>query len=138
MDSKASYGWMHRVAIRASRYVVSGGFAAIAAYATGLVVRDAFLWNDAIAQGIGFVVGTLVNYPISRQWVFVNRSRKVPLQVGIFAAIGLMGLGVNEAALALLVAQLHLPFALASAGGLASAFLWNFTMHNTVTFGWLR
>ena len=110
----------------------------MAAYASAVTMRGDLGWNALLAQGGGFVVGTIVNYPLCRKWVFVNRYNSVPLQLAVFVGGGVAGLGVNEIAMAAGMATGRLPFPVASAIGLGAAFVWNFGMNKAITFGQLR
>ncbi len=120
------------------RYVVSGGIAAAGAYVSAFLLYRWFGADYLLSQSVGFLVGTCINYPISRGWVFRNRYQGVPVQFGVFIVVAGVGLGINELALAIAVRMVHFPVALAMACGLGAAFVWNFMANYAVTFGRLR
>ncbi len=129
---KAVIGRM--LTIQVVRYILVGGVAAGVAILTSSSLYTGHLTNYTVAQGLGFIAGGLVNYPLSRRWVFRNRSRLVARQLAVFYSLALAGLSVNEWTLRLCVVVAQVPVVPAMGAGLGAAFLWNFTGNKFVTF----
>lgn len=79
------------------------------------------------SAAISFLLGLAVNYWLSRTWVFSNRTlSNAALEFTIFAAIGLVGLGLNELGMWLLTSKLGLFYLVAKIGTAAVVYVWNF------------
>lgn len=120
---------------RIVRYAIVGGTSAIFAYVTSVLLFQFWHFNDLESQAAGFIVGTTVNYPLSRLWAFKNRSRKISLQASVFITVTAIGLGINEGVLSLASSLAHVWIPLGMLMGLATAFIWNFILNNQLTFG---
>ncbi len=130
------------------RFIFVGGLAALVDLAVATLCYETFglkaaqltLWGfDAgalLANGAGFLLGLVVNYILSILWIFKSNMNRVK-EFTSFALIGLVGLGVKLAAVALLerfVFNLHAALfgviPMVSVVNLIAtfvAFLWNFT-----------
>lgn len=117
------------------RYLLVGGFA-FACDTTTLYSLTQFLRvNYLISAPIGFVVGTIVNYLLSRKWVFQRRRLKsTPAEVTIFTLIGVAGLGMNELILWTFQAKLGIYYLFAKGVSGAVVFVWNFGARKLALF----
>jgi len=125
-------------AVRALRYMMTGGIAAIVTLGVALALTDLLGVYYLLSQAAGFLAGALVNYPLSRVWAFENSYSNVTVQFLWFVVVSLIGLGVNEGTLALAVSVIHLWVPLGMILGLGTAFMWNFLGNNYFTFGKLK
>ena len=103
-----------------ARFLLVGATATLADYATFYLFRRWFLpaalfsgafWDVCsliIATAFGFLVGLLVNWVFSVRFVFRSTKDKIGVSdkkpFAIFTLIGLIGLGITELGMALLVA----------------------------------
>lgn len=117
------------------RYGVSGGVAAVVAWGISWWGYQKGWWTAPGGQLIGFLAGSVVSFVLNRQWAFQNRYRYVPLQILIFVGVSGIGLGINEMAVMVATHMLHIWVALSMAIGIGTAFVWNFTVNNWITFG---
>ena len=120
------------------KYGLVGTVAALSAWLSSVGSFHFAHLSYVTSQAIGFLVGTLVSFPLSRRWAFQNRSRKLGPQLGVFGLVALSGFGVNALALVVAVRFFHVWVPAAMAIGLMAGFLWNFSLHNLITFRWLR
>ena len=123
------------VFLRLVRYSFVGGVAALMALITSISLFRLGWFGYSVSQAIGFVLGTVINYPLSRWWAFKNHYKVVPVQFTVFSIVSLLGLSVNEITLKVTVSIFHWWVPLGMACGLLIAFGWNFTIHNWLTFG---
>jgi putative flippase GtrA len=117
------------------RYVVVGGAAFACDFLTYWGLTDLLQVNYLLANIVGFCLGLTVNYLLSIYWVFCRRSQpSIRREFALFAAIGLLNLGLGEASLWLLVAlgELHHLFAKVLVTGLV--FLCNFCLRKVLLF----
>ncbi|HUZ46135.1 MAG TPA: GtrA family protein [Terriglobia bacterium] len=138
--SSASAGTIFRGAGRGvrgefARYVVVGGIAFICDAGTLYSVTQFLKVNYLISAPIGFLVGTLVNYTLSRTWVFERRTLKSrSAELTIFTLIGLVGLGLNELILWLFQSKLGIYYMFAKGVSGGVVLVWNFGARKLVLF----
>lgn len=117
------------------RYLITGGIALVADFAIlYLLTRfaDVHYLVSAIAA---FLIGLLINYELSSRWVFSHRTvRNRAAEFGIFAAVGVIGLGLNELGLWLLSGTGGVHYLRAKAMTTAIVFLWNFGARKVALF----
>ena len=88
-----------------------------------------------VANTISFSTGMIAVYLGSIFWAFERRSlRDARMEFAIFCAIGLVGLGVNHAALWAAVSLVGLPYVIGKAGAAGASFLANFILRKTALF----
>lgn len=79
------------------------------------------------SAAISFLLGLVVNYALSRTWVFCNRTMSnTTLEFTVFAAIGLAGLGLNELGMWLLASKAGIQYLLAKLITAGFVYVWNF------------
>jgi putative flippase GtrA len=74
------------------------GFAALALdMAVTVAGKEWAGWNYMVSAGLGYLVGLSANYLLSITWVFDQRRLSAwQLEFGLFAVIGVAGLGLTE------------------------------------------
>lgn len=109
------------------RYGIVGVVSALLDTGTLLFLANVVGVNYIVAGTVGFVLGTIVNYAISVNWVF-RRTGQPYVEMLLFVLIGVAGLVVND--IMLWAGQtwfgLDLPWAKVLA--IVVGFAWNFTL----------
>lgn len=83
--------------IQLFRYIFVGGIAFIVDLTSLFLLTNYLGIYYLISAAIAFILGLFVNYLLSVNWVFDRRSfEKRSFEFGLFAFIGLVGLGLNE------------------------------------------
>ena len=124
------------VRIQLFRYLVSGGTAFIVdagllALLTELFGEEKLLLWTAIA----FSAGLLITYLFSILWVFDNRSMKSrAAEAGVFALIGVSGLGLTELLMWLLAGKAGLHYLVSKIVTTVIVFFWNFAAKKILLF----
>ena len=115
----------------------------LALSAAALAVDVVLLWALAsvvglpylMANGIAFVIASIVAYLGSVAWVFRHRRfDNRTAEYLIFVAIGIAGLTVNEAGLWLGVELMVLPLLAAKAFAAGTSFAFNYALRKVVLF----
>jgi putative flippase GtrA len=88
------------------------------------------------AATIGFCAGVLTAYWLSVRWVFSSRrlGHAPRSEFGLFAAIGVVGLGVTQAVLWVGIETLHLQPELVKLVAAGATFLFNFAVRKSLLF----
>lgn len=120
--------------VRVLKYGVASGLSVLMTLGSSYFAYHWLKMPDSLAQAMGFIVGTAVNYPLNRVWTFRNHYHNTGLQFAIFLAVALVGLGFNELALYLSVTRLHLLVLEGMIVGILVGFISNFSLNNWVTF----
>lgn len=131
------------------RYLFVGGIAFAADFGTLAILVELFGMRERelLAAAIAFVVGLTVNYLISTMWIFKKSAiSNRAVEFVIFALIGVVGLGINEAIIWLFQEVLSKKMILGPllhadqyylAGKIISTavvFLWNFIARKWILF----
>ncbi len=122
------------VRIQLFRYFIVGG--------TAFAVDFGLLWALAgcgvhylLAGGCSFAAGLTVNYLLSIAWVFRDHTLRSRLaEFAGFVAIGIAGLGLNEAILWMATEAAGFHYLISKIIATAVVFLWNFAARKYLLF----
>ena len=118
-----------------ARYVVVGGISFVCDTGTLYSLTQFLKVHYLVSAPIGFVVGTVVNYALSRTWVFQRRTLKsMPAEMTIFTLIGVVGLGLNELILWFFQAKLRIYYLFAKGVSGGVVLIWNFGARKLALF----
>ena len=94
-----------------------------------------FSWWYVAAATASFLVGLLFGYVLSVTLVFKYRRLEDPrIEFASFAAIGVVGLAINAAAMSVGVQILGLHYLVAKCGAAGFTFVWNFVARRQFLF----
>lgn len=121
--------------IQLFRYFFVGGFAFIVDYGSLFILTDHCGVKYLISAAIAFLLGLLINYLISILWVF-NKGTVTNRWVEflIFAFIGLIGLGLNEAIMYIGSDMLGLHYMISKLCSTGIVFFWNFFARKIILY----
>lgn len=89
------------------RYFVTGGLAFVVDFGAFALALYCFEIHYLLANLIGLMFGNVVNYLLSLGWVFSAEKRKMEkhriIEIIVFVAISLVGMGLNELLMLLMV-----------------------------------
>jgi putative flippase GtrA len=109
------------------RYAVVGGlaFAVDAGLLWALTALAGFYY--LLSAAISFTAGLVVNYLLSRFWVFDRRTlSSTTLEFAIFTLIGIVGLGLNQLVMWGFTEKLGLYYLLSKCCAAGCVLLWSF------------
>jgi len=114
------------------RYIFVGGISFLA---------DAFaLWTVSlfahylIAAAIAFVFGLIVNFVLSKLFVFTDNKTNKFVEFMTYAVIGVVGLLLTELLMYLLTDKLHIFFMLSKVITAAIVLVWNFAARKIILY----
>jgi putative flippase GtrA len=118
-----------------SRYIAVGGVAFVVDFGLLYLLTELLGLYYLISAAIAFLFGLLTNYSLSRLWVFDRRTIKnVAVELVIFTAIGIVGLGLNEVIIWFVREKIHFHYMIAKAISAGIVLIWNFGARKTVLF----
>jgi putative flippase GtrA len=92
-----------------------------------VLLHEVFGVHYLIAAGAGFVAGLIVNYLLSSKFVFTNsKLQSRSAEFGMFAVIGLAGLGLLTVLMWLFTDVLHGNYLVSKIIATVFVYLWNF------------
>jgi len=87
----------NKTRIQLFRYIFVGGAAFLVDFTSLFILTQYFGIFYLISAAVAFILGLIANYFLSVKWVFNNRKlENRSFEFGVFAIIGMMGLGLNE------------------------------------------
>ncbi len=117
------------------RYFAASGIALIIDIGTLWLLTSVFNVSYLLSGALAFTLGLITVYVLSTRWVFSSHSIKSPLaEFGMFALIGLVGLGLNELVLWLLTGLLGVFYLTSKIASVALVFTWNFAARKWFLF----
>jgi putative flippase GtrA len=121
--------------VQLTRYFFVGGLAFAVDFGALAFFTEICRFHYLLSNTIAFIFGLLANYFISIFWVFTNsnlKSRKV--EFILFAAIGVIGLGLNDLLLWIFTQGLAVYYLLSKILAAAICCLWNFFARKYLLF----
>jgi putative flippase GtrA len=103
-------------------------------YAFTYIFKEIFKVQKYIANSIGFTLAASSNYIFNRIWTFESENPDVAFEYTQFLVISLIGLGLNNLILWLIVSRFKINFYLAKFFAICVVTLWNFLANFFITF----
>jgi putative flippase GtrA len=126
---------MKTVDQEAIRYAAVSACAFIIDIAVLFVLVHYLSWWYVAAASASFLVGLLFGYVLSVTLVFKYRRLQDPrIEFASFAAIGMIGVALNAAAMAFGVKILGVHYLIAKCGAAGFTFVWNFLVRRQFLF----
>lgn len=117
------------------RYGVVGAVALAADFGSLFALTELAGWHYLVSAAAAFLVGLVVNYALSIRWVFAQRSMESrSAEFGVFAGIGVVGLGLNEIVMWAFTSGVGLHYGLSKAIAAVVGFAWNFGIRKWLLF----
>lgn len=118
-----------------ARYVVVGGVAFVIDFGSLYALTEFAGLHYLTSAAVAFLAGLVTNYWLSRIWVFDRRTtQNATLEFVVFAVIGVIGLGLNEAIIWFAAEKLGLYYMIAKAISSGLVLVWNFGARKFLLF----
>lgn len=96
--------------------------------------KEKFKVQKYLSNSLGFIAAASSNYYLNRIWTFHSEDPKVLVEYSQFMIISLIGLGINNLVLWLIVSKLKWNFYIAKLCAIAVVTIWNFGANAFITF----
>jgi putative flippase GtrA len=87
-----------------------------------------------VSNSIGFTAAASTNYILNRIWTFQSQDPNIALEYTAFFIISLIGLGINNFILWLIITRFKLNFYLSKLFAIGVVTVWNFLANYFITF----
>lgn len=117
------------------RYTFVGGFAFLLDFGSLYCLTEYLGVYYLLSSAIAFLLGLITNYLLSIVWVFNNHTLDNRVsEFGIFALIGIVGLGLNEFIIWVFTANLQVYYMFSKIISAVIVLLWNFSARKYLLF----
>ncbi len=116
------------------RYVITGGLSAGLDFSLLVFFVEILSLHYLIASGLSFVAAVLLNYSISRVWVFTRGRFSPPIELIGFIAVNVIGLGFNQLLMWFFVGSLSVDYRVTKGISIVVVTLWNFLTKKYIIF----
>lgn len=98
------------------------------------IFKEIFKVQKYISNSIGFTIAATGNYVLNRIWTFESQNEEIVIEYSSFLIISVIGLGLNNLILWLILRKLQINFYLAKFFAICVVTLWNFLANFFITF----
>lgn len=120
------------------KYVFFAGLATLVDLSLLYLLTDFFNLFYFYSAIFSYICGGIVHYILNKKYTFKNKSKKILSQLTIFFCVALIGLGINQLVLYLLVELGQMWYIYAKFVSIFIVLIWNFTGHKYITFRVLK
>ena len=121
--------------IQLFRYLFVGGAAFIVDLTSLFILTNYLGVYYLISAAIAFILGLIINYFLSIKWVFNRRNlENRTFEFGIFAVIGIIGLGLNEVFIWFFTQDLQIYYLFSKILAAVIILFWNFFARKFMLF----
>ena len=103
-------------------------------YAFTFIFKEIFKVQKYISNSIGFTIAATSNYVLNRIWTFESDNPDIVIEYSEFLIISIIGLGINNLILWLIVSRFKINFYVAKFFAICVVTLWNFLANFFITF----
>ncbi len=115
-----------------ARFAAAGAFGFVIDYGIMVVMTELLNVHYLVATGVGFTVSVIVNYLLCAYWVFRGANRRSAGVKAAFVITSLIGLGLNELIMFLLVDAVHVNYLIAKLLAVLVVMIWNYVTKRRV------
>jgi putative flippase GtrA len=124
-----------KTSIQLFRYVFVGGVAFVVDFLVLFSLTEYAGLHYLVSAAVAFLFGLMINYGLSRVWVFSQRViANGYVEFGIFAGIGLIGLALNELLIWIFTEYSGFHYLASKALTAILVLVWNFSARKLVLF----
>ena len=121
--------------IQLIRYTIVGGGAFLLDISILYLLTDKVKVHYAISAALAFLVGLLVNYVLSKRWVFSRSAvESRTTEFMIFFIIGIVGLGINEIVMIIFTEVMLIYYLASKMISTITVYFWNFFARKFILF----
>jgi putative flippase GtrA len=117
-----------------ARFLLGGGFSALIDFLLLVLLVEAFSVYYLVAGAMSFLVGLILNYFVSRRWIFQGGKYDKIIEFLVFCTGGAVGLGLNQIVLLVFVGHFSLDYRFSKIISVSLVTFWNFLTKKYLIF----
>jgi putative flippase GtrA len=116
------------------RFLVIGGFSALLEIVLLVFLVEWIGLGYLLSNSIAFLVVNLINFLLSKYWVFETGNRKKGVEIGLFYFVVLIGLALNQAVMFILVEFMSFDYKISKVAAILVTVIWNYFGKKNLVF----
>jgi len=116
------------------KFAIVGFSGLIVDFGITYVCKELLKIQKYISNSIGFTAAASSNYVLNRIWTFQSKDPEIMIEYSEFLIISLIGLGINNFILWLIITKFKLNFYLSKLFAIGVVTIWNFLANYFITF----
>jgi putative flippase GtrA len=116
------------------RFLVIGGFSAILEIVLLVLLVEWIGLGYLLSNSIAFLVVNMINFLLSKYWVFAAGTRKKGVEIGLFYFVVLIGLALNQAVMFILVEFMSFDYKISKVAAILVTVIWNYFGKKNLVF----
>lgn len=120
------------------KFAISGMICVVIEFIILIVLVEKFSINYLIANFFSFMFTNLVNYLLSRLWVFGKSNKRIRHEVLLFFSTAMVGLIINQIIMWILVDRYQLNYKLVKFIAIVIVVIWNFWSKKFLVFSTIK
>jgi putative flippase GtrA len=116
------------------RFLVIGGFSAILEIVLLVLLVEWIGLGYLLSNSIAFLVVNMINFLLSKYWVFETGNRKKGIEIGLFYFVVLVGLALNQAVMFILVEFMTFDYKISKVAAILLTVIWNYFGKKNLVF----
>jgi putative flippase GtrA len=116
------------------RFIITGALSAGLEFFVYTTLIAYFQLHYQYSNVLAFIAANVLNYSLSRNWVFVKGRHSASVEFIAFAVVALIGLGLNILILWALIGHMQVDYRIAKIFAIFIVVIWNFISKKTLVF----
>jgi putative flippase GtrA len=116
------------------RFLVIGGFSALLEIVLLVFLVEWIGLGYLLSNSIAFLVVNMINFLLSKYWVFAAGTRKKGVEIGLFYFVVLIGLALNQAVMFILVEFMSFDYKISKVAAILVTVIWNYFGKKNLVF----
>ncbi len=126
--------WTEAFLIKFLKFGIVGFSGLFIDYGFTFLFKEIFKVQKYIANSLGFIIAASSNYVLNRVWTFQSQNPDIAVEYSEFIIISIIGLGINNLILWLMIKHLKWNFYLCKLFAIGVVTIWNFLANAFFTF----
>ncbi len=116
------------------RFVITGALSAGLEFLTLIILVEHYQINILSANVVAFIVANVLNYALSRSWVFEKGRHSTSKEFIAFVIVATIGLGLNQLIMWIMVDYMAVYYQIAKIFAIGVVVIWNFVAKKKLVF----
>jgi putative flippase GtrA len=116
------------------RFGIVGFVSFVVDFSLTYACKEWLHWDKYLANTIGFLVSSVLNFMLNRIWAFDSKDERVTKQAALFAIATVSGLFLGNGMVYLFADYIGINFYIAKLMSVGIMMIWNFSVNHFIIF----